>query len=1075
MDSTEIVLKQNWTTRVLGVGGKKKARPTVDSVAKQKAKFEAAHTAAQATMQRMTSTCAPHLVPKPPGLTPAVVKAIRTPHDDARARLKEARVVTIKFRDWDGGLTELKSLVKLAAAAEKAAGVAAAMLVNQATARPAYDFAVTELNRLLKTSPAEATQQRKGADELARLGASNAGTVSASGDFITGAADLDVVIRVYVRQIAALESAVEKRQSAALEDKAVKAAWNRGLAALANLAPLTPPADQAKYEAGFAAILHKTPEERAAHLVAFTKAIDSQARKLSARRDTLEAGIAALTQQLADAMLGVGYAPDLAALQRDVAHVDVLLGMCDYDAAEPALATATELAATATRAATAALAGWTTKIEAALAGWVAECKGLDQNQVTAKARRTFDGLLFDVTNLVANTPSLHGYAEATTALESFHRRYLVNKAEWLARNDPELAAGITDQQRAFEEAWAAAESELVTLDTAAPGASAEFRAPLDDCRVALNQAIAKVRALPDVVALADHVAAVGAVTRKSATLRGDGPALSDKKAKIAFDRACDATTVALVAAREAVKTLRANGNESTDQLSADLARLEKEHKAAVALPATLEVIGAAATAARDVVTQARVATESAVVRVEKNRADILKSIKAADAVLTNIATKADPVFAGLFADLKQQVLDVTALAASPRDDVLVEARRLVTELTKEITRVTAQVLAAREKGSVSPFKVVAAALAELAKSLTNADLVEFLPERQAVRVLAHTELLKSLEAKKPEDRAKPVQELQVLLNADILAAQGRKVKCKQVKLLAEDLVKAIAALPDALAYKKQATAQVATLKALADKAGGEDAALIRLIALEADVTKAATDPMALAAADGKAVVEENQRDAAEADFVARYALFEKKRHAIKAVVTKAGGDLKSMEPVKSMGKEAKKLADAYNFDAARVMLDSAMEVAENIRAAPLGQKKLARDQLKATQQRWKTAVTAFNAAIKAIVKDLTEKGTDDVANAAAVTAALAEIGALTTVFNPAAFDKAVPILANKDGDRRVRRAEREAALKTVRRYQKLLTKDPTLLAVRSTPFGKTPQSPLFAAVNDLDLNIKRSL
>lgn len=1022
---------------------------------------------ARRRVEKMKVLCAPHLRPHQ-GLAAGLVDSLCSTHDGAIEALALAEKAYLELRraDADGHFARIKIL------GETAKGLAAEAVTaqrKQAGARPRCEFALLDLKELRERTPLE-SESDACEKAIARAQAS-----CSEGDYTAALRTLEAAHESYEAAAKLADSNAAKAREAALARPGGREIQARGETALARLADVGTRERHTVVQKELKAAL--VEPGRLERVVA---ACEAEVVDLAAELAACETRTGALTKRVGLALLGSGYSAELAGVQKDIARVELLVGAREYAAARAALGPAEQRASLAEAASVAAAAAWDVKVAAATHAWVDK----------ARSHAALSYLATGVQKLVDTTPALHGYDEASLELLKIGAQFEKSAEVWKARHAEAFTEEVKKQEVAVAQALAAVATVLADFHLRAPGSEHEpgFQPEVSALHKAFEDAVR--RALTNAELQVAGAAATAGITAVAARIGAIPPGeVAALAAKLKFKEALAVAQRQFAAAREGVQQLRADGHAEATALETTLGEAEAKLPVLGALPltqpawATLEArLAPLVVAATGVAASVTEVERNAGQRLVETRARILTRVQAMEERCLKCAEDAlGGDFVLLFRRVHAEANEIVDLAESAREDVAIEALASVSALEDELTRLEGQLAESKKERPTGPMAEVRASLLALAGEVNHRDLVAYLPERAAQRREEHTALLADLATRAPEERRAPIAELRKRLAEDLKEAGERNTQVGHVAEMAGKVRKQIAELGKIgvriPAFQKQALAQVAGIEGSSKRAGWGDAAMVGLASLTERLTELSKDPVRLAEAEGQAHVAADAAEAEKEAFDVRWTLFDERRHAIKEIVRGAGGSDPnvSMKAVKSMGLEAKNLAKGGRVAEAQRMLASAMELAESFREAPLGQAMLARDQLKATQQRWKDAVTAFNGSVTKIVGALNGKREARAPANPDLDAAIAEFEALRTIFSPAAFERPIRVLENPASDPRACRAQREAAIKTLRRYERLLLQDPSLLAVRVTPFGKTPQKGLLAAINDLNLNIQRAL
>jgi hypothetical protein len=272
-------------------------------------------------------------------------------------------------------------------------------------------------------------------------------------------------------------------------------------------------------------------------------------------------------------------------------------------------------------------------------------------------------------------------------------------------------------------------------------------------------------------------------------------------------------------------------------------------------------------------------------------------------------------------------------------------------------------------------------------------------------------------------------------------------------------------------YKKATEAKLAKLSTDGCFEGGHDDALKAIKELIVDLNRMAQGPTNLLGvsaeiADNEERALQSTRDAEveKKKWVTEVAVLEKQLNGLK-------GNTDEISGLKTTLKEAKEAAEkSGDFSMGRDQLQSIRARMALVSQNPFGLAIASRNKLPRVNARWKNAFKGFQVALIEVRKAVGDIQMED-KDRQQVDKELTEVRGL---FNPAAFESTVAVMAKKENDEKARSAAREVGLREARRMMAYIASDFRLRELMGTPLSKTMRGAI-AEMNLALLDIENNM
>ncbi len=710
-------------------------------------------------------------------------------------------------------------------------------------------------------------------------------------------------------------------------------------------------------------------------------------------------------------------------------------------------------------------------------------KALAELKDVPATRESALALVDELADVRGSVDTKRNWTEATAAVKALGVEVMRLRTEVVRPYlDPALAKARTDAEIAvgpsigMYETWKETLAEAMKAAGGTGASIGKFQVAFDklkaDWKKGLDTSLAKADLTKAKQALLDGLEELrkemDAASKDTAQI--DGLVVDEKQAELQGQ--LDELTPQ---AQRLIEELAALGGPSYDTLSADLrTALTKAKKGDLAGGvAGLELVITAATNAKR--------TQGAALEQKKRDAALaLENVKKA---AVKQKKKGDSLFAEFYDDLIGDIDDLLALVKAGNLDGIEGAQKNALALTARLEKLELEKNTADDP-TVPSFKRVLLRLKQLTARLKQKVLRVNLPGELATLSERFKDVSGEVGTLDPEKGLALVEALSVDIEAAIVTANGRKAHRARIKVLGNTLKKAIKEAgitsDSALAVKLEGQIKGALAGARTD--GGETDAQATLddVKTKIEAIKNATTPtekQGLIRKGEKEAVDENRTASeARAGWKTRYDNYQNLVTRLRKLVkADPEADMSQVEDMARMGKQAATVAKSGEYVGATQLLEQGEALAKQIEENPQGFKKTARDNLGGMDARWKSAVLKFIEARKKMTAAITT-WCDEQTPPDPRKSNVPQLEALDANFKLDAFKKPIALLADPTSDRNARKAAREGALRNVRRYIAILTKDPLIkIAIdRKNPFGSLmgPCHNLLTILEDLNFNMR---
>ncbi len=304
-----------------------------------------------------------------------------------------------------------------------------------------------------------------------------------------------------------------------------------------------------------------------------------------------------------------------------------------------------------------------------------------------------------------------------------------------------------------------------------------------------------------------------------------------------------------------------------------------------------------------------------------------------------------------------------------------------------------------------------------------------------------------------------------------LIAEGKKLKTKVETVIPKFLVKYRAAL-------------LARIQAALDTEQGAEAFAenqLALIAVELNACEEDNSNSYKLAQESRAEADALEQDRRKKEWEGRVHVYKKYRMQAGAANGERFSNKQSRELLKTLDtrfSQAERLAKNGFFDEAETALIEAEQMARKLIRTPGGPRASSCDKLPKIEKEYQAAVAAFVSQVAALAKTIDDalNNEPNAPNTIQRAKIKDQLSALSTSFNPKAFETLVTVAVNHNLNVAERRASREAALAGIRSYLDLFKTDPLLSRIEFNPFKTGVNvSHLRAKLVDLNVNLLRCI